>query len=61
MIESYYKRTNAKFNTDIEVNKWLGVSANILYSRAKSARGDDAFGYRSEFIQLVGLAQELDK
>ena len=41
MIESYYKRTNVKFNADIEVNKWLGVSANILYSRAKSARGDD--------------------
>ncbi len=41
MIESYYKRTNARFNADIEVNKWLGVSANIMYSRAKSSRGAD--------------------
>lgn len=41
MIESYYKRFNAKFNADIEVNKWLGVSANMLYSRSKEARGAD--------------------
>ena len=41
MIESYYRRTNAKFNADIEINKWLGVSTVILYSRGKSARGDD--------------------
>lgn len=41
MIESYYKRTNVKLNTDIELNKWLGVSAVILYSRSKEARGAD--------------------
>lgn len=41
MIESYYERFNAKFNADIEINKWLGVSANMLYSRSKEARGAD--------------------
>ncbi len=41
MIESYYQRTNAKFNADVEVNKWLSVNTNMMYSRAKSARGDD--------------------
>ncbi len=48
LMESYYKRANARFSTDIEVSKWLGVSANILYSRAKSARGDDQLRTVSE-------------
>ncbi len=41
MLESYYKRINAKFNADIEVNDWLTVNTNLMYSRAKSARGAD--------------------
>ncbi|MDF9798719.1 TonB-linked SusC/RagA family outer membrane protein [Catalinimonas alkaloidigena] len=48
LLESYYKRINARFSTDIELNDWLGVSTNILYSRAKSARGDDQLRTVSE-------------
>ncbi|AKP52886.1 TonB-dependent receptor [Cyclobacterium amurskyense] len=48
LMQSYYKRTNARFTTDIELNKWLGVSTNILYSRAKNTRGDDQLRTVSE-------------
>jgi len=47
-MQSYYKRTNARFTTDIELNKWLAVSTNILYSRAENTRGDDQLRAVSE-------------
>ncbi len=53
LIESYYKRTNARFTTDIELNKWLDVSTNILYSRAKKSRGDDQLRTISETWPLL--------
>jgi TonB-linked SusC/RagA family outer membrane protein len=48
LIESYYKRTNAKITGDIKINKWLGVSANMMYSRAKSASGLEQLSTVSE-------------
>jgi TonB-linked SusC/RagA family outer membrane protein len=48
LMQSYYRRTNARFTTDIELNKWLGLSTNILYSRAKNTRGDDQLRTVSE-------------
>ncbi|MCB0686894.1 MAG: TonB-dependent receptor, partial [Saprospiraceae bacterium] len=41
MIESWYKRYNAKASADIEISKWLSASANINYSNANKSRGDD--------------------
>lgn len=35
-------------------------SYNDILELAKKSKGDDAYGYRGEFIQLVALAQSLD-
>ena len=48
LMESYYKRTNFRFSTDIEMTDWLGLSANVLISRAKNTRGDDQLRTVSE-------------
>ncbi|XOV91012.1 MAG: SusC/RagA family TonB-linked outer membrane protein [Bacteroidota bacterium] len=48
LMQSYYKRTNFRFSTDIEMTKWLGLSANVLISRAKNTRGDDQLRTVSE-------------
>ncbi|MEQ8553065.1 MAG: TonB-dependent receptor [Cyclobacteriaceae bacterium] len=55
LIESYYQRTNARFTSDIEISKWLGMSTNILYSRAKSARGDDQLRTVSETWPILPI------
>ena len=48
LMESYYKRTNFRFSTDIEMTDWLGLSANVLISRSKNTRGDDQLRTVSE-------------
>ncbi len=55
LMESYYKRTNARFTTDIELNKWLGVSANMLFSRSKNTRGDDQLRTVSETWPILPI------
>jgi len=55
LMQSYYQRTNARFTTDIELNKWLGVSANMLYSRAKNTRGDDQLRTVSETWPILPI------
>ncbi len=55
LIESYYQRTNARFTTDIEITDWLGVSTNVLYTRAKSARGDDQLRTVSETWPILPI------
>jgi TonB-linked SusC/RagA family outer membrane protein len=55
LMESYYKRTNARFSTDIELNKWLGVSANMLFSRSKNTRGDDQLRTISETWPILPI------
>ena len=36
-------------------------SYDNIISMAESARGEDRFGYRVEFLQLVRLAKSLDR
>lgn len=55
LLQSYYKRTNARFTTDIELNDWLDVSTNILYSRAKNTRGDDQLRTVSETWPILPI------
>ncbi len=55
LIQSYYKRTNARFTTDIELNDWLDLSTNILYSRAKNTRGDDQLRTVSETWPILPI------
>lgn len=55
LIESYYKRSNARFTTDIQLNDWLGLSTNILYSRAKNTRGDDQLRTVSETWPILPI------
>jgi Ca-activated chloride channel family protein len=36
-------------------------SWNDIRDLAAGARGEDPFGYRSEFLRLIGLAESLDR
>lgn len=53
MIDSWYKRTNAKMTADIELNEWLDVSANMAYSRSNRSLGDDQTRTISETWPLL--------
>ena len=41
MLESYYRRNNAKVTTDIKLNDWLNLSSSMNFTRARRSRGDD--------------------
>jgi Ca-activated chloride channel family protein len=52
----------AGFGQLLRGGKYAGdFSYNDVLSLARSGRGEDPFGYRGEFITLVGLAKSLDK
>jgi len=51
----------AAFAQQLRGGKYLQkFSYNDILELAKKSKGDDAYGYRGEFIQLVALAQSLD-
>jgi len=50
----------AAFGQHLRGGKYLeGFSMDDIHSLARDSRGDDAFGYRGEFLQLVRLADGL--
>ena len=55
LMESYYRRSNARFTTDVELTDWLDVSTNIMYSRAKNTRGDDQLRTISETWPILPI------
>lgn len=51
----------AAFAQQLRGGKYLQkFSYNDILELAKKSKGDDAYGYRGEFIQLVALAESLD-
>ena len=51
----------AAFAQQLRGGKYLrDFSYNDILKLAKNSKGDDSFGYRGEFIQLVSLAKSLD-
>ena len=51
----------AAFAQQLRGGKYLqNFSYNDILALAKKSKGDDSYGYRGEFIQLVALAQSLD-
>ena len=56
-----FASTVAHFGEVLKHSKYIGsVEYDTLINHALSSKGDDPFGYRSEFIQLVRLAANLD-
>ena len=51
----------AAFGQKLRGGRYLnGFDYDAILALARPARGEDEFGYRSEFLRLVGLAQSLD-
>jgi len=51
----------AAFAQKLRGGKYLhDFNYNDILQLARQSKGDDTFGYRSEFIQLIALAQQLD-
>ena len=44
-----------------QVDQLAGYGYDAIERIASDARGDDPFGYRAEFLQLLRLAQGLDR
>jgi len=53
LIDSWYKRTNAKMTADIEIAQWLDLSANMSYARSDRSLGDDQTRTISETWPLL--------
>ncbi len=50
----------AEFALILEGSEYMGsASMDHVITRAQSAKGDDTDGYRAQFIQLAGLAEQL--
>jgi Ca-activated chloride channel family protein len=49
----------AQFGEALRQSKYLDANYEQIISNALATRGEDAMGYRSEFIQLVRLAKSL--
>jgi len=56
-----FASTVAHFGEVLKHSKYIGsVEYDTIIRHALSSKGDDPFGYRSEFVQLVRLAANLD-